>query len=132
MKQFSGNDLREIRKKHRLKRSEMAQYLGVSPVTIEKWEQHGEEKIRPKYLEKISSLAGVGAVGVGVGMFAAPALIPFAAILGGGAMIGGLLNDNELAKASDLVVGLKKLSPSERKKLFAMIKKMGIQKYPPV
>lgn len=124
MKQFTGNDLREIRKRHRLKRSEIAQLLEVSPVTIEKWEQHGDERIRPKYLEKISTLAGGAAAGIGVGLLAAPALLPLASIVGAGAIIGGLMGDEDLTRASELVQGLKKLSPADRKKLFSLVQKM--------
>jgi transcriptional regulator with XRE-family HTH domain len=122
--EFTGSDLRDVRKKHHLSRKELADYLEVSPVTIEKWEQHGKKIIRSKYYQRLSQLTGIGATGVAIGLLAAPALIPPALIAGGMAGIGALFTDEDLAKASRLLEGLKKLTPEERMMLWTISKKM--------
>jgi len=124
--QFSGNDIRSLSKAHKLSRHELAAILGVSPVTVEKWEQASETPVRSKYHTKLLDLAGAGAAGAGFGIFAAPALSPVAGILGLGAIsLSALLTDAELDKASETIQGLKKLTPSERDSMIRLLLKMN-------
>src|SRR4051794_40834230 len=120
MKHFTGNDVRAVRKKHGLTRKELADYLEVSAVTVEKWEQHGEKIIRPKYHQKLAQLGGIGAAGIAAGLLAAPALLAPALIVGGAAGFGALLSDEGLERAGRLLDGLRKLSPEERMTLFTL------------
>lgn len=125
---FNGDDLRNIRKEQKLSRSEMAKLLGVSPVTIEKWEQMGNKPIRDKYEHAVSTIAGAGVAGAGIGLIAAPAVLPalglFAGI-GGLAYSTGLLSDRELRNASVAIENLKKLTPEERIQFVKLFQKMS-------
>jgi transcriptional regulator with XRE-family HTH domain len=123
--QFTGDDVRSLRKKNKLSRKELAEFLGVSAVTIEKWEQAREKVIRPKYEEKLTKLSKLGAAGLFAGILTAPALIVPAALLGGGSFLGKLVTDEELDSAASLIEGLKKLSPQEREQYFALSKKIS-------
>ncbi len=126
MAHFSGHEIRNLRKAHKLSRHELAAILGVSPVTIEKWEQAAEKPVRSKYHSKLLELAGAGAAGAGIGFFAAPVLFPVAGILGLGAIgLSALVTDAELDKASETIQGLKKLTPSERESMIQMLLKMN-------
>lgn len=123
--EFTGNEVRTVRKKHKLTRKELGQYLDVSPVTIEKWEQQGSKVVRPKYHEKLAQLGGVGIAGVVAGIAFAPALLAPALMLGGAAAgFGALVSDDDLEKAGKLLDGLKKLTPEERKTLFELSRKI--------
>ena len=125
MAKFTGNDVRDIRKKHRMTRKELAEELGVSAVTIEKWEQHGDKTIRSKYHEKLANIGGIGTAGVIAGMLVAPALLAPAAILGGGVGVAALLTDDGLDKATKLLNQLKRLTPEERETLINLTRKMN-------
>ena len=124
---FSGNDIRAVRKKHRLSRKELADFLEVSPVTIEKWEQHGNQMVRPKYHTKLAQLSGIGAAGIVTGLLAAPVLLAPALIAGVGLGLGTLISDEGIDKASKLLEGLKRLSPEERRAFIALTKKMSAE-----
>jgi transcriptional regulator with XRE-family HTH domain len=122
---FIGDDVRSLRKRHKLSRKELAEFLGVSAVTIEKWEQAKEKIIRPKYEEKLTKLSKLGAAGVFAGLLAAPALVLPAALLGGGSLLGKLVTDEELENAASVIEGLKKLTPEEREQFFTLSKKIA-------
>jgi transcriptional regulator with XRE-family HTH domain len=127
MQDLTGNDLRELRKKYRITRAELAKYLEVSPVTVEKWEQRGEDPIRPKYLEKLAGLTGMGSMGVGAGLIAAPALLGPASILAavaGVSAISSIREGMQVDKTGELLRKLNKLSARDRNKLFEIIRKM--------
>ncbi len=128
MSDFNGNDIRELRKNHRLTRKEMGDLLSVSAVTVEKWEQKSNQKIRPKYHEKLMEIAGAGIAGAGIGVLAAPALLPIADVLGLGAIgLACLVSDTELEKASATIEKLKRLSSEEREIMIQLVKKMNTQ-----
>ena len=122
---FFGRDVKSIRKKHRLSRSEMAESLNVSPVSIEKWEQSPDKPIRPKYHQKLNTFLGMGGAGALAGLVAAPvALLPSLAIFGA-AGAAKLIADNNIDDAISGLEALKKLTPEERETLISLVDKMN-------
>jgi transcriptional regulator with XRE-family HTH domain len=127
-KPFTGNDVRELRTKHKLTRKQMGELLGVAAVTIEKWELAGDHPIRPKYHEALGKIAGLGAGAGMVGAIAAPAVLaalPVAGIVGLG-ILGAkkLWTDGELDQAEEMLRALRRLSPEERETWISLCKKM--------
>jgi transcriptional regulator with XRE-family HTH domain len=126
MPTFTGDDIRNLRKSCRLSRKELGDILGVAAVTIEKWEQRGNQKIRTKYHDKLIQLSGAGLAGAGIGAFAAPALLPVAGLMGLGAIsAAALLSDTELENAAKTIEKLKRLTPEERLVMVELMKKMN-------
>jgi hypothetical protein len=100
--------------------------LGVAAVTVEKWEQRGEEQVRTKYLEKLIQLSGAGIAGGGVGALAAPALLPVTDLVVLGAIsAAALLSDKELENAANTIEKLKRLTIEERQVMIDLMKKMN-------
>lgn len=66
----------------------------------------------------------MGAAGLAVGTLLAPAILGPALLAGGVAGAGLCLSDDDLDRASELLEGLKRLSPEERETLFSLSKKM--------
>jgi len=123
---FSGNDIRALRRSRRLSRKELGDVLGVAAVTVEKWEQRGEEQVRTKYLEKLIQLSGAGIAGGGVGALAAPALLPVTDLVVLGAIsAAALLSDKELENAANTIEKLKRLTIEERQVMIDLMKKMN-------
>ncbi len=133
MKEFTGDDLRTFRKKTSMSRQDVAAHLNVSPVTVEKWEQHGDKPIKTKYYGSLSSIGalgtGVGAAGVAAGLIAAPAVLGVAAAVGASSILAGGLglskDSKDIQKLTNLLEGFSKLSPKEQKQYVNLLKKMS-------
>lgn len=126
---FTGNDVRELRKKHSLSRRKLGEFLNVAAVTIEKWEQAGDQPIRPKYYDALGKIAGYSAGAGIVGAIAAPmalAALPAVSILGAGAwMASKFWSDTEIDRIEESLIALRRLTPEERKTLFQLYEKMN-------
>jgi len=74
-------------------------------------------------LKKLNPGKCVGLLaGLGGGLtFIAPACLH-----GGGALLGRLISDDDLEKASILIEGLKNLTPEEREQFFVLSKKISM------
>jgi transcriptional regulator with XRE-family HTH domain len=126
MPTFTGNDIRALRRSRRLSRKELGELLGVAAVTIEKWEQRGDQKVRTKYHGKLMQLSEAGIACEGIGAFAAPALLPIAGLMGLGAIsAAALLSDKELDNAANMIEKLKRLTIDERQVMVDLMKKMN-------
>jgi transcriptional regulator with XRE-family HTH domain len=126
MPTFTGDDIRNLRKSCRLSRKELGDILGVAAVTVEKWEQRGNQEIRTKYHDKLMQLSGAGLARAGIGAFAAPAILPVAGLMGLGAIsAAALLSDKELENAANTIEKLKRLTIEERQVMVDLMKKMN-------
>jgi transcriptional regulator with XRE-family HTH domain len=55
---MKGNPLREFREQHGMSQVELARKIGVSSVTVSRWET-GQRRIDPKFLPKIAEQTGI-------------------------------------------------------------------------
>jgi len=105
-----------------MSRKELAAFLNVSAVTIEKWEQQGDRPIRPKYHAQLKELKGKNAALLAAGALAAPTLVLPALLAAGG--LQALLGDAELDRAYLMIEKLKRLGPEERETFLKLARKM--------
>jgi transcriptional regulator with XRE-family HTH domain len=135
MATFTGTDLRNFRKKSSMTRTQLAMRLNVSHATVEKWEQHGDQEIRPKYYNSLASLgalgSGIGGAGVVAGLVAAPALVGTAAAVAVGSVIAGgvsgLMNGEreEIKRTVQFLESFRKLTPEEQEQWINICKKLS-------